>query len=185
MEKINGYEEAQAITGEYEVLEPGGYICKIIGAKEEMSSTNKKMLTIAFDIIEGEKAGYYQRKFDENTSIDKKWNGTYRQMLEGEKAAGYLKGLMTALEVSNDGFKWNWDEKKLKDLKFGGIFGREEYEKIDGTRAFSTKLKWIRSVEKIKNGDFKIPEDKLLPKKEDDMFDTSFTAAADNDDLPF
>ena len=33
MEKLQGYEEAQAITGEYERLEAGGYICKIVSAK--------------------------------------------------------------------------------------------------------------------------------------------------------
>lgn len=185
MEKINGYDEAQALTGEFETLDAGGYICIIKGAKEEMSSTNKKMLTIAFDIAEGEKAGFYQRKFDEDTRIDKKWQGTYRQMLEGEKAAGYLKGLMTSLEASNSNFKWNWDEKKLIGLKFGGIFGREEYERMDGSRGFSTKLRFVRSVEKIKNGDFKIPEDKLLFKNDSNMFDASFAAAADTDDLPF
>ncbi len=184
MKKINGYEEAQALTGEFETLEPGGYICVIVGAKEEISSTNKEMLTIAFDIAEGEKAGFYQRKFDEDTRPEAKWQGVYRQMLEGEKSAGYLKGLMTTLEASNPNFKWDWDEKKLKGLKFGGIFGREEYEKFDGTRSFSTKLRFVRSIEKVKNGDFKVPEDKMLPKKENNMFDTSFATSAD-DDLPF
>ena len=184
MEKINGYEEAQAITGDYEVLEAGGYICKITGAREDKSKTGKRMLVIAFDIVEGEKAEYYQRRFDENTSTDKKWQGVYRQMLDGDKAAAYLKGLMTSLEASNPNFTWNWDESKLKDLKFGGLFGREEYEKIDGTRAFSTKIRWIRSVEKIKNGEFKIPEDKLLPVKQEENL-WSVPVDNDSDDLPF
>ena len=37
MEKLKGYDEAQAITGEYEKLNAGGYICKIKSAKEEKS----------------------------------------------------------------------------------------------------------------------------------------------------
>lgn len=183
MEKINGYDEATAITGDFEILNAGGYICEIRGAKEEKSSTGKRMLVIAFDICEGEKKGFYQRKFDEDTRPDKKWQGTYRQMLEGEKAPGYLKGLMTSIEASNTGFKWDWDEKKLKGLKFGGLFGREEYEKMDGTRSFATKLRFIRSVEKVRNGDFQIPKDKLLPEKSELSFETDF--AADNDDMPF
>lgn len=183
MEKLYGYDEANAITGEFEVLDAGGYICEIRGAKEERSTTGKRMLAIAFDICEGEKKGFYQRKFDEDTRQDKKWQGTYRQMLEGEKAVGYLKGIMTALEESNSNFKWDWDESKLKGLKFGGLFGREEYEKMDGSRSFSTKLRFIRSVEKIKSGDFQIPKDKLLPAKSEIAFETDFTA--DNDDMPF
>lgn len=183
MEKMKGYDEAQALTGEFETLEPGAYICQIKKAKEETSSTGKQMLVLAFDIIEGEKTGFYQRKYDEDTRIDKKWSGTYRQMLEGEKATGYLKGLMTSLEASNPNFKWNWDETKLVGLKFGGLFGREEYEKLDGTRSFTTKLRFIRSVDKIKSGDYKLPEDKLLPKKEtNNLWDA---AASVDDDLPF
>lgn len=185
MEKINGYEEAKAITGEFETLEPGGYICVIVNAKAEVSSTNKKMLTIEFDIAEGEKAGFYKRKYDEDTRPEAKWQGVYRQMLEGEKAAGYLKGVMEMLETSNPNFKWDWDENKLKGLKFGGIFGREEYEKMDGTRSFFTKLRYIKKVEQIKNGKFKVPEDKLLPKKENfNPYATSFASSVD-DDLPF
>ena len=65
MEKMQGYDEAQALTGEFETLEPGGYICVIKKAKEETSTTGKKMLVIAFDIAEGEHAGFYQRRFDD------------------------------------------------------------------------------------------------------------------------
>ena len=124
MEKIQGYDEAQAITGEYERLEAGGYICRIINAKEEKSKSGKRMLVIALDIAEGEKKDYFKKRFDEDNRAEKKWpaGAIYRQMLEGEKAAGFLKGLMTSLEASNEGFKWDWNEKKLRDLKCGAIF---------------------------------------------------------------
>ena len=41
MEKVKGYEEAEAITGEYERLNAGGYICKIISAKEEKTQSDR------------------------------------------------------------------------------------------------------------------------------------------------
>ena len=50
MEKVQGYDEAQAITGEYEVLEAGGYICKIVNAKEDKSKSGKRMLVLAIEI---------------------------------------------------------------------------------------------------------------------------------------
>lgn len=183
MKKINGYDEAQALTGEYEVLEAGGYVCKILNAKEEKSQSGKEMLVIAFDIEEGEHKDYFKRRFDNDTRLDKKWpvNGIYRQMLEGENAVGYLKGMITSLEASNPKFKWDWDESKLKGLKFGGIFRREQYEAFDGSLKFSTKLQFIRSVEKIKNGDFKIPDDKLLNKKQDE----GEYITVNDDELPF
>jgi len=194
MKPIEGYDKAEALTGEYEVLPVGGYICKIVDAVITTAKSGKEMLVIDFDISEGKYAGYYQRKFEENKKSNQdptkevKWPGVYRQMLEGEKAAGYFKGLMTTLAASNQGFDWdkcNWDESKLKGLIFGGLFGREEYEKIDGSTGMSTKLLYVRSVEKIRKGDFEIPKDKLL-KKEPNPFAVSneFTPVED-DDLPF
>lgn len=184
MEKLAGYEETQALTGEFERLEAGGYICKIVSAKEETSKSGKRMLVIALDIAEGDKKDFFRNRFTENANPDKKWpaGGVYRQMLEGDKAVGYLKGLMTSLEASNTGFKWDWDEKKLKDLKCGAIFGEEEYEKLDGSVGTTTKVKFIRTVKAIQDGNFKVPELKKLPQK-GEAFD-SFGTVAD-DDLPF
>ena len=65
MEKVQGYEEAQAITGEYERLNAGGYICKIVSAKEEKSKSGKRMLVLALDIIEGDKKDFFRNRFIE------------------------------------------------------------------------------------------------------------------------
>ena len=186
MEKIQGYDEAQAITGEYERLEAGGYICRIINAKEEKSKSGKRMLVIALDIAEGEKKDYFKKRFDEDNRAEKKWpaGAIYRQILEGEKAAGFLKGLMTSLEASNEGFKWDWNEKKLRDLKCGAIFGEEEYEKMDGSIGTSTKIKFIRTVKAIQEGNFKVPELKKLPQK-GESFEDFINSVNDDDDLPF
>lgn len=187
MEKVQGYEEAQAITGEYEKLNAGGYICKIINAKEEKSKSGKRMLVLALDIAEGDKKDFFRNRFNENSNPDKKWpaGAIYRQMLEGEKAAGFLKGLMTSLESSNEGFKWDWDEKKLANLKCGAIFGEEEYEKMDGSIGTTTKVKFIRTVKAIQDGNFKIPELKKLPEKGEAFEDFVNSVTSDNDDLPF
>lgn len=188
MEKVQGYDEAQPITGEYERLNAGGYICKIISAKEEKSKkSGKRMLVLALDIIEGDKKDFFRNRFNENSNPDKKWpaGAIYRQMLEGEKAAGFLKGLMTSLEASNDGFKWDWDEKKLADLKCGAIFGEEEYEKMDGSVGTTTKVKFIRTVKAIQDGNFKVPELKKLPEKGEAFEDFVNSVTSDKDDLPF
>ena len=187
MEKVQGYEEAQAITGEYERLNAGGYICKIISAKEEKSKSGKRMLVLALDIVEGDKKDFFRNRFNDNSSPDKKWpaGAIYRQMLEGEKAAGFLKGLMTSLEESNDGFKWDWDEKKLVDLKCGAIFGEEEYEKMDGSVGTTTKVKFIRTIKAIQDGNFKVPELKKLPEKGEAFEDFVNSVTSDKDDLPF
>lgn len=164
MEKIQGYDEAEALTGEYEVLKPGKYICKIVNAREELSAkSGRKMLVIEFDIADGEHKDFYKRKHQEAlaSNTEAKWSGVYRQMLEGEKAAGFLKGMMTSLSACNPKFKWDWDESKLVGLKFGGLFGREQYKGNDGNLKFATKLRFIRSINGLK--DAEIPADKLLP----------------------
>ena len=191
MEKIEGYETAQALTGEYEKLKPGGYICKIIAAKEEKSKSGNKMLTLALDIDEGEQKGFFMKRFEElkkenqDPSKEVKYPNAaiYHQMLEGnEKAIGFLKGLMTSLEASNVNFKWNWDEKKLVGLRCGAIFGEEEYEKMDGSIGISCKVKFIRTIKCIQENNFKVPELKKLPVRGDAA---EFSGAADNDGLPF
>ena len=187
MEKVQGYDEAQAITGEYERLNAGGYICKIVSAKEEKSKSGKRMLVLALDIAEKDKKDFFINRFNDNSNPDKKWpaGAIYRQMLEGEKAAGFLKGLMTSLEASNDGFKWDWDEKKLANLKCGAIFGEEEYEKMDGSVGTTTKVKFIRTIKAIQDGNFKVPELKKLPEKGEAFEDFVNSVTSDNDDLPF
>ena len=191
MEKIEGYETAQALTGEFERLKPGGYICKIIAAKEEKSKSGNRMLTLALDIDEGEYKGFFMKRFDElkkerkdpNDEVKYPNAAIYHQMLEGnDKAVGFLKGLITSLEASNTKFKWNWDEKKLVGLRCGAIFGEEEYEKLDGSVGVSCKVKFIRTTKCIQENNFKIPELKKLPERGDAA---EFSGAADNDDLPF
>lgn len=189
MEKLQGYDEATPITGEYERIEAGGYICEIISAKEEKSQSGKKMLVIALDIADGEHKGYFQRRFkelqkannDPNKTVKYPSGAVYRQMLEGEKAAGFLKGLMTSLEESNNNFKWDWDEKKLKGLKCGAIFGEEEYQGNDGKTKTTTKIRWIRSTQTIEDGKFEIPEKKKLATQNSIFNDVE----SDDDDLPF
>lgn len=184
MELPKDYEQTQGFTGEYETLEPGGYVCVIKSARVEKTKTDKDMLVIAFDIAEGEeKAGFYQRKFDKDTRAEKKWQGVHRLLvLDNEgKCNKYFKGFTTSVEASNPGYKFTGDETTLKGKKFGGLFGKEEYENVFKERKMTTKLRFIRSANGIKEA--KVPEPKLLPQKSDISFETDFIAY--NDDLPF
>lgn len=195
MKPIENYDKAEALTGEYEVLPADGYVCKIKDAYVATSQrSGNEMLVINFDISEGKYACFYQRKYDEavksnsDPSKEIKWPGVYRQMIQGENSAGYFKGLMTTLAASNPGFDWdkcNWDESKLIGLIFGGLFGREEYEKMDGSTGMSTKLRFVRNVEKIRTGNFEIPKDKLLKKEPNPFATTSEFTPVEDDDLPF
>lgn len=195
MEMPKNYENTEVI-GDYEKLQAGGYICKIISAKEEQSKAGKRMLVVAFDIAEGEHAGIYMRRYDEikkanndpNTIPKYPNNGIYRVVIAEDNGdcTKFFKTFITSVEQSNNGYDFkanNYDEKTLKDKLFGGIFREEEYEKNNGEIGTTTRLQWARSVEVIKEGKFTIPEIKKLPPK-GDAFEGFGSSDAD-DDLPF
>ena len=73
-----------------------------------------------------------------------------------------FKGFTTAVEKSNNGFTWNWDEKKLKNKVFGVVIGEEEYLNQKGQVRVRNYVAAVRSVDVIDKGDFTIPELKKL-----------------------
>ncbi|MFA5099484.1 MAG: hypothetical protein WC547_01185 [Candidatus Omnitrophota bacterium] len=191
--KPEGYDSATAYTGEFETLEPGGYVCVIKQAEDTLTAKGIKMLTISFDIAEGESKGFYERQWESNASnAARKWRGTYNQITDG-KSVPFFKGMITSIEESNNGYKWNWDEASLKGKLFGGVFGREQYRKNDGSVGMVTKCIAIRSVKTVRDG-IEPPADKLLPPVTDaygmppplaSVPTAKWESVASDDDLPF
>ena len=191
MKKFDGYDKAEAITGDYEKMEAGGFVCRILQIKAETPEPGTKnydtLLRIGYDIAEGDRAGFYKRQFDrkKQTNADAKWPGMYYQTIKSDDLR-YFKGFITAVEQSNTGFKWDWDEQKLKNKLFGGIFGEEEYKGNDGKIHTSIKLQWVRSADKIRSGDYAIPEKKVSSGGNKGSTSAGFNPAIDEDDsLPF
>lgn len=182
MKKYDGYEQAEAFTGEYEKLEAGGYVCKILKVQAEEKDYGT-LLRIAIEITEGEHEGYYRRSFENKKQYDDeaKWPGMYYQTVR-QSDLKFFKGFITSLEASNPGFKWDWDEKKLVGKIFGGVFGEEEYQKQDGTIGTSVKCKFVRSADSIREGRFKIPEIKRL---QNSSPTTNYISQDIIDELPF
>jgi hypothetical protein len=162
MKKPQNWDTTEAFTGEFKSITPGGHVCRIRQAASNTTPTGKEVLIIAFDIAEGEFKGFYAEQFTKRktSNPDAKWQGIYRQFTEGNSTP-FFKGIITAIENSNPGYTWNWDEKTLKDKLFGGVFGQEEYLNDKGERKLSTKCMQIRSVVQIKKG-VKAPEIKRL-----------------------
>lgn len=157
-----GYQEADAKSfGEFETLEAGGYICKILKAEEQTSKSGKQMLVIFYDIAEGEHKDYHKREFEriKEKNPDAKWKGTYYQLTEGNSVP-YFKGLITSIEESNAGYKWDFNESTLKGKLFGGAIGLEEWENGD-KGGMQPKLRYVTSVESIRKG-INPPKDKML-----------------------
>ena len=80
---------------------------------------------------------------------------------DNQVANPFFKGVICSIEKSNNGYRWDWNEKSLVGKRFGGIFGREQFLTGAGEKRMATRLIQIRSVDGLK--DAEVPEDKLLP----------------------
>lgn len=177
MRPINNWNEVKPMTmGENAKLPAGGYVCKIKQAKVEQKTrqdqTTYEMLSIAFDIYEGEYSGYFEEQFRESTYSDKKWKGVIRQMLPSDdgtekdnRIKGFFKGAITAIEESNPGYHFNFDERTLSDKLVGVIFREEEYD-YEGRQGMTVKPFILMDTHKILNGEFTVPSPKMLNKEQ-------------------
>lgn len=168
MLKPHDYENVQA-NSSFTPLAPGGYICRIMGVQEAATRSGTPSLHVSLDIAEGPEEGRYTKEYRNDTRQDKKWGCIYRQTIVTSTGATspFFKGLITAIEESN-GMTVQWTENseafaaQFKGKLVGVLFGREEYTKNDGTNAWSTKPTMCLPVQKIRSGEFTVPEDKPL-----------------------
>ena len=151
--------------GDFESLKLGGHevIIKNACLHEGLTSGNVS-LKIEVDIAgKDEQRGFFQNQYDNSTSNPKKWSNQATKYLSlKEENLAYTKGFITALEKSNNGFKFDttkkWDQ--LIGLMCAGIFGLEEYEAQDGSIKTKTQLIQFRSIDKL--NEIKIPRVKKI-----------------------
>lgn len=195
MKAFNGY-EAKKPSGEREKLPAGTYVAKILNA-EEVVYTWGSVLLISFDIAEGEKKGFFKQDYDSNTNEDKKWRGVYRLSIpkdDGSEKDGWTKNTfgnaMWAIEESNPGFRWSWDETALKGKLVGVGFRDKEWEMETSTgevkTGWTTECSRLSSVEDVRSGKAQTPKAKPLPanKKAQPAFN-ELTDMSDTSDLPW
>ena len=168
MKKLNGYEEAKAYSDQGR-LPVGGYILKIMDVKYQENDWGDVIL-LSFDIEDGEHKGFFAANYKNQEQEDKKWKGTYRLRVpkddgseEDNWAMRRFKTVIANFEESNPGFHWSWDEQMLKGKVIGALFNNKEYE-FNGRHGFYTNCHSIVAAEKIRSGNFKIPNDTFLKK---------------------
>lgn len=191
MQKPHDFETAQGYT-DFEALELGGHICRIMSLEEVKSSLGKDMIKVSLDIAEGKQANYYSNQYKNNTKADKKWGCIVYQLVldsEGNTNKGF-KTFIDAVEKSNTGFVTQWGANfgdQFKGKLIGGVFGREQYKNANQELKFITKCMSFKTVEQIRKG-VPVPKDKLLQGAQAQAANsTPFvpTTYTDDDDLPF
>lgn len=165
MLKPQNWEQVEATKefGAFESLKLGGHVVVIKKAFEYTGQTGNTSLRIEVDIADGEQKGFFQKQYDNNQAIDRRWsNGAikYMTLKDDDKSVAMFKGFITTIENSNKGYKWNFDESTLVGKKLVGVFGLEQYEKQDGSTGYATKLTQFRSLDKLK--EVTVPRVKML-----------------------
>ena len=195
IKRFNDYDKTKAYS-DFPTLPKGGYVCKVMGAAIE-NNGNGDYIKISFDIAEGEYAGFYATDYRSQQTEDKKWRGNYLLNIpldDGSERDGWtkrkFKTFTEALEDSNAGYHFDWDESKFKGKLFGGLFNQREYKTRKGDYAWATNLAQVTTVEKVKTGDFKIPADRpaknktVAPATNSEGF-MDVPAGAEEEGLPF
>lgn len=154
MEIIKDFDKIEAKgMDDFRGLPIGAYECVIKDARiNHNEQSGKDTFKVSVDIASGEYKDYFQKMYESDTRIDRKWNNNAVRYLAftGDNVA-YFKGFITTVENSNVGYAWDWDETKLKGKKICGVFQYEEYEKQDGTKGVKVRLSKFRSLDKMKD----------------------------------
>ncbi len=171
MQPIKNFEAKKENSNQ--ALPAGGYVARVIGA-EVRNSGHGDRLVIAFEIAEGEYKDFFKKKFDADTRKDKKWKGVYRLSVPQEGHQYYknqkrdFENFIWAIEESNPGYTWEWNEATLKGKFIGVLFRDKEYdfENENGNRVsgWTTECCRTTDIQSIRGGDFKIPKAKALNK---------------------
>lgn len=198
MQKPKGYDKTPIYT-DSKTLPGGGYVCKVLKAEEVTVGNGKPQLKAAVDICEGEYTEFFQEKFDRRkqydlTGHDVKWpfDGTARIWVEDyrhpEKTSIDFKAFVEACRAS--GKEIIWDDRfasRLKGAEVGIIFRREERKLSDGSGTYWATLPFrYTTAQTIRDGNFKVPEDKPLKKAATvESFTPPEGFAEVDDDIPF
>lgn len=195
IKRFGDYEQVKGY-GDYERLPKGGYVL-VIKAAQLMQNSMGEYIKVSADIYEGEYIQFFTREYKAQQSEDKKWHCNYLLNVpkdDGSEQDGWtkrkFKTFTEALEDSNEGYHFDWDERRFKGLLIGGLFNEREYEGRNGDIRRATNWGGVCAVSKIREGNYKLPADKLLNKGYSATAPASsdgFMSIPDGDDeeLPF
>ena len=155
------------INESYEKISLGGHrgIIKNIIEYTSAISGNTSLKVEVDTSADDKQPNYFQKQFDENTNMDKKWSNSgtkYVSLKQDENCIKMLKAFITSVENSNPNFTYDWNKEvdQLKGKKVGLVFGLEEYQNDKGETKTSIKLTQFRSIDKVYN--VRIPNVRLL-----------------------
>lgn len=158
MKAFNGYEPKYQAPGgnNFDPLPAGAYVGRIYGAKAD-----EQALTLQVDVVEGEFAQYFHKRFDadKDSTYGQKYKGTFRLSIPNGDGNDDWKirafnSSIGAIELSNPGYKWDWNEAGLKGKAIGLNVREREWE-MNGNTGVTTEIGALVPVEDVKAGKVK------------------------------
>lgn len=195
MKQYEGF-KSEASGKKYPMLPAGTYVAGIKNVKLDGQEPDQQ-LVLRLDIIEGEYAGYYTKRYEndsQNAGVQQQFQAKYKGDLRiqvpnpdntnrshPEWDIRAFNNAIYCIEQSNPGYKWDWDEMKLKGKTVGinvreGSYNGNPYTQIGRLEVADDVRKGI--VETMK------------PKKPSGQVETGVDAqsgftAVETDELPF
>ena len=149
MKRVNGF-KSEAPMSAYPMLPAGAYVAVIKNVKVDGDEPDQQ-LVLRLEIIEGEWAGYYTKRYEHDTQnasgggYKVKYKGDYRIQIPDERNTKRihpewdlrtLNNSIWCIEASNPGF--HWDGEHEMDLKGkivginvrGGVYNMNPYTAI-------------------------------------------------------
>ncbi len=133
MKQYEGF-KSEASGKKYPMLPAGTYVAGIKNVKIDGQEPDQQ-LVLRLDIIEGEFAGYYTKRYENDSQgagYDQQYQAKYKGDLRiqvpnpdntkrshPEWDVRTFNNAIYCIEQSNPGYKWDWDEKKLKGKTVG------------------------------------------------------------------
>ena len=169
MKQFEGF-KSEASSAGYPMLPKGLYIAGIQAVKVEGDEPDQR-LVIRLDIVEGPYTGYYTKRYQSDSQsggrFEVKYKGDFRLQIPNQANSKRqhfdwdlrnFNGSIWAIEDSNEGYHWDWNEAGLKG-KFIGINVREG--SYNGNPY--TTIGRLESVRMIRDGKCKVMKD-LAPR---------------------
>lgn len=183
MKPINGFKAEAPATG-YPMLPKGLYIAGIQNVKVEGTEPDQR-LVLRLDIIEGEYAAYYTKRYNSEANA----GGRYEVKYKGDFRIQYpdqnnpkrehfdrdlraLSNAIWAIEDSNDNYHWDWNEAGLKGKIVGINVRQGSFNGIP-----YTTIGRLESVKMIREGKCKLMND-MKPRTSGDQGSAQGPAAA-------
>ena len=163
MRKPDGYDEAKSSSYKSKKLPAGAYEVEILNAAVREEYGIEKLI-LQIDIASGDYKGYFKSNYDYQFKNPRKgqtakWKGIFRQGTSG-KYLDYFKSLIKIIEDSNDGYKFDFDEKTLKSKKLGMIFKDKSFFNDDGDEIHYIAADTPLTLDDLYAGNYDFPTSK-------------------------